>query len=223
MSRHPHTRAFSVRCASANASQMPEILYIDASAILESAWHRRYGEAVDDFLSELVHSGGMVTWSTLTEHEVRQVVHVNAYAALAEKSGISGRGNVAAWKAAENSASLADSRNIARSVLTITDQIFYDLGANYGLPLDPGDPVFQQHIARYLYVEYGGGFNDALHLAIANEAGVNSILVQDARFMTYPYLNVFGASREIHRQRESGNQLVPWVDYSSLANMGEKD
>ena len=221
MSRHPLSKAFSIRSRVANASPVPDVLYLDANAILDVALSRKYGQDVDNYLEHVVSNNGMITWSALTIYEVRNIIHVNEYTKFADAQGIQPDGNRKAWKMAEDSASKPDARRISEFVLGLTDQIFEKLENNYGLPLEAGNDRAHTHLADRLYLTCGGGFPDALHVAIANVAGINSLLTQDAHFLTYPYVNVFGASQEIHTQRSPDNALVPHVDYFSLAEGDE--
>lgn len=216
MTRHPHSKAFSIRSRVANVSPIPNILYLDANAILDAVLSRRYGQDVDAYLQHVVNNDGMITWSYMTVNEIRNIIHVDQYINFADTHGIQPDDNRPAWKIAENSVSVVEGRIISESVLDRTGQIFKDLEMNYGLQLEAGNPVAENQLAVSLYGKYGGGYNDALHVAIANAAGVNNVLTQDARFLMYPYLNVFGASKKVHDQRSSDNSLVPHMDYFSL-------
>lgn len=208
--------SFSIRKSNWNTSGLfPELIYIDTNVVLDIMEQRSYGEISEEYLQELIQKDGMITWSNHLIEELHDFFHYQIYNEEAEKIGVpSNINNPHKWL--ENTATDQQSSVLNKLVVQKVNQAIEYL-EQFGVQFDPPNTVEVNNLATNLYANYGTNYKDSKHVAIATLAGTNNILTQDAGYLKFPNVNVFGASSKIVNNSNSiVNDSNSFVDLREL-------
>lgn len=214
--------AFDIRAMlRSSSSVLPEIMYVDANAVLDVLNERRNGLVNEQFWDQLKRRGGLIVWSGHMIDEVWDTIHVDEYVKYVGENSIyenvSRQGNPGknTWKIAEDRVTAAESASIAQKVIRKVNSIKEKLG-HYGLQLDSIPENEISEYATFLYGRFGGNRKDALHVAYMNLNEINSIHSGDPGLLRYPNQNVYGASVTLASKAGHNSRPVPYLDFSEL-------
>ena len=189
----------------------PKELYLDTNLALMLVLRKPNFYIIEDFMKEFaINRSNDIFWSTMTERELLECIHVDTLKNRASSLGY----KPVDWKKMENEISNNDSARINKE----SNQRFssaINVLKQYGDVLDDVSPVGStgalnstREDAQKIYTTYGGGIKDAEHLAIANAYGINNILTNDSAngngFLRYPQQNIFGISNTIKDKYQVG-------------------
>lgn len=213
--KHPSTNIYRITNNNSTNIFPNDFLYLDANPIIDiiSPNSNQNGPRFEQYIQDFAGKAhGLIVWSNHTVDEVRNYIHTSEYIKYAKNNGIqSPYPGTKDWKFVENTLDPSNMISLNQTVDNTTNDIFRLL-EQYGEQFRVNDEIIEK-VSNHLYINYGGNYPDAKHVAIANALSINCILSNDIGLARYPNLNLFGLSKQIQKESNNQNKLVDPVDY----------
>lgn len=185
----------------------PSELYLDTNVAVDLIARRNNSYEIERFLKEFsINKGNTLFWSTHTENELLDCLHVDTYQSNASKYGYKRN----EWKKMENEISNSDSAKLAQEALNRYQSGLTVLNQFGSLLSDEPDNLPKK--VTTIYTTYGGNRKDAEHIAFANSYEINNILTNDSGFLRFPDQNIFGLSKTIKENYLQGKTRNKFID-----------